>query len=693
MPKRTTLTFLAQNSDLAIAIGVIAILIVMLMPMPTAAMDLLLAMSVAVALLILLVSMYITKPLQFSVFPGMLLIVTLFRLSLNVATTRLILGDGYAGKMVDAFGNFVVKGNYVVGFIIFLILVLINFIVITKGAGRIAEVAARFTLDSMPGKQMSIDADLNAGIIDESEARRRRTEITQEADFYGAMDGASKFVRGDAIAGLVITALNILGGFVVGIAQLNMSFTEALQTYTRLTVGDGLISQIPALIISTAAGMVVTRAASDSNLGSDLSRQLFFNQRVAYIASSVLFLLGLAPGMPMFPFMLMASGIGAVGYLIKGQPAKDEALQEAQAELKPHEENIQNYLRVDPVELEIGYNLIPLVDVNQQGDLLSRITQIRKQCALEIGVIIPPVRIRDNIQLKPNEYIIMIKGNEVARNTLVLGSHLALNPGSEESDIKGIRVKEPAFGIPAIWVKGDDKEKAELLGLTIVAPVAVLATHLAEILKTHSDQIITRQDVHELIEGLKKEQPALVQELIPTVLSVGAIDKVLTNLLSERVSIRDLGTILETMAEHIHETKDLDLLTEHVRQALGRRIAAQFQDAEGRINAIVLAPQLEQMLNNAVGEAKKAGIHNTQGLGFALSTDTLQQLLSALSESINRLEKEGRQLILVTSPSLRVYLRKLVEPIFKSLIILSYAEIPANVEIQSLGSVRLGNEG
>jgi len=693
VPKRINLTFFTQNSDLVVALGVIAILIVMLMPIPTVLMDLLLAFSVALALLILLVSMYITKPLQFSVFPGMLLIITIFRLSLNVATTRLILGDGYAGKMVDAFGNFVVKGNYVVGFVIFLILVLINFIVITKGAGRVAEVAARFTLDSMPGKQMSIDADLNAGIIDESEARRRRLEISQEADFYGAMDGASKFVRGDAIAGLVITALNIFGGFIVGIVQLNMSFTEALQTYTRLTVGDGLVSQIPALIISTAAGMIVTRAASDSNLGADLSKQLFFSPRVAYIAASVLFLLGLAPGLPMFPFMLIASGVGAIGYAIKNQPERAEAAPEAQAALKPPEAEIQNYLHVDPVELEIGYNLIPLVDVNQQGDLLSRITQIRKQCALEMGVIIPPIRIRDNVQLKPNEYIIIVKGNEVARNTLVLGHYLALNPGTAEGELKGVRVKEPAFGLPAVWVKGEDKEKADLLGFTVVAPVAVLATHLAEILKTHADQILTRQDVHDLVEGLKKEQPALVQELIPNVVSMGALDKVLTNLLSERVSVRDLGTILETMAEHIHETKDLDLLTEHVRQALSRRIASQFQDAEGKINTLVLAPQLEQMLNNAVGEAKKAGIHNAQGLGFALSTDVLQQLLSALSDAINRLEKAGRQPILVTSPSLRVYLRKLVEPIFKSLIILSFAEIPANVEIQSSGTVRLEHEG
>jgi len=689
MPKGINLTLLTKNSDIAMAFSVIGILIVMLMPIPTSLMDLLLAMNIALALVILLVSMYITKPLQFSVFPGLLLIVTIFRLSLNVATTRLILGDGYAGKVINAFGDFVVKGNYVVGFIIFLILVLINFIVITKGAGRVAEVAARFTLDSMPGKQMSIDADLNAGIIDEIEARKRRDEISREADFYGAMDGASKFVRGDAIAGLIITALNIIGGFIVGVIQLNMSLGESLQTYTMLTVGDGLVSQMPALIISTAAGLIVTRAASEDSLGVDLSNQLFLNPRVSFIAAAVLLFLGITPGLPFLPFTLLASGLGAIGLIIKGKSQSVDTIVEETPKEVEKEDEVQDYLHVDAVELEIGYNLIPLVDVDQQGDLLARITQIRKQCALELGIIIPPIRIRDNMQLKPNEYMILIRGNEVASNTLKLGHYLALNPGGDIDDLKGAKVKEPAFGLPAVWVRGEEKEKAEIAGYTLVAPGAVLGTHLAEVLKSNADLVLTRQDIHELIQNLKKEQSALVDEVIPNVVNMGTIERVLKNLLSERVSIRDLATILVTIADNIGMIKDVDLLTEYVRQTLGRSIVAQYVDGDGKINALTLSQQLEKTLNNAISEAKKAGIMNTQGLGFALSTEVLQRILSILSENINKLEEEGQQSIIIVSPTLRPYIRKLVEPIFKSLVILSFAEIPAQVEIQSLGTVEL----
>jgi len=689
MPKGLNLTLLTKNSDIAMAFSVIGILIVMLMPIPTSFLDLLLAMNIALALVILLVSMYITKPLQFSVFPGLLLIVTIFRLSLNVATTRLILGDGYAGKVINAFGDFVVKGNYVVGFIIFLILVLINFIVITKGAGRVAEVAARFTLDSMPGKQMSIDADLNAGIIDDIEARKRRDEISREADFYGAMDGASKFVRGDAIAGLIITALNIIGGFIVGVIQLNMSLGESLQTYTMLTVGDGLVSQIPALVISTAAGMIVTRSASEESFGIDLSSQLFFNHRVAFIAAAVLLFLGITPGLPFLPFTFLAGGLGAIGWIIRTKPQTPESTEDEAPREAEKEEEIQDYLHVDTVELEIGYNLIPLVDVDQQGDLLARITQIRKQCALELGIIIPPIRIRDNMQLKPNEYMILIRGNEVASNTLKLGHYLALSPGGEIDDLKGVKVKEPAFGLPAVWVRGEQKEKAEIAGYTLVAPGAVLGTHLAEILKSNADLILTRQDVHELIENLKKDQSALVDEVIPNVVNMGVLERVLKNLLSERVSIRDIAMILVTIADNIGMVKDVDLLTEYVRQALGRSIVAQYVDADGKINALTLSQQLEMTLNNAINDAKKAGVMNTQGLGFALSTELLQRILSVLSEHITKLEEEGQQPVVIVSPTLRPYLRKLVEPIFKSLIILSFAEIPAQVEIQSLGTVDL----
>ncbi|HPG37962.1 MAG TPA: flagellar biosynthesis protein FlhA [bacterium] len=689
MPNGVNLTFLAKHSDIAMALTVIGILIVMIIPIPTVFMDLLLALNIGLALIILLVSMYITRPLQFSVFPGLLLIVTIFRLALNVATTRLILGDGYAGKVISAFGDFVVKGNYVVGFIIFLILVLINFIVITKGAGRVAEVAARFTLDSMPGKQMSIDADLNAGIIDEAESRRRREDISREADFYGAMDGASKFVRGDAIAGLIITALNIIGGFIVGVVQLDMSLAESLRTYTMLTVGDGLVSQLPALIISTAAGMIVTRSASEASMGVDISKQLFINPRVAFIAAGVLFFLGITPGLPFLPFTMLAGGLGTVGWVMSSKAKAPVAPVETAPKEVEKEEEIHDYLRVDAVELEIGYNLIPLVDVEQQGDLLARITQIRKQCAIELGIIIPPIRIRDNMQLKPNEYMIMIRGNQVASNTLKLGHYLALNPGGDIEDLKGVKVKEPAFGLPAVWVRGEEKEKAEVAGYTLVAPGAVLGTHLAEVLKTNADLILTRQDVHELVQNLKKEQSALVDEVIPNIVNMGVLERILKNLLSERVTIRDLGIILVTIADHIGAIKDQDLLTEYVRQALGRSIVTQYLDAEGKINALTLSQQLEMTLNNAINDAKKAGVMNTQGLGFALSTEVLQRILSVLSNKIGQLESEGQQPILMLSPTLRPYFRKLVEPIFKSLVLLSFAEIPANVEIQSLGTVSL----
>ena len=684
---------IAKYSDILLAGGVIGILIVMIMPVPTVVMDLLLALNIAVALMILLVSMYITKPLQLSVFPGFLLIVTLFRLSLNVASTRLILGDAYAGKVISAFGNFVVRGNYVVGFIIFLILILINFVVITKGAGRVAEVAARFTLDSMPGKQMSIDADLNAGIIDETEARQRREETAREADFYGAMDGASKFVRGDAIAGLVITILNIVGGFIVGMAQMGLSFSQALQTYTQLTVGDGLVSQIPALIISTAAGMVVTRAASNSNLGSDLVKQILFNPRVAFIAAGVLFMLGMAPGMPFVTFTVLSAGVGAIGFALKAEPdEEDEQMTTPEIEQSVQEE-IESYLRIDPVELEIGYNLIPLVDAEQGGDMLERITQIRRQLALDIGTVIPPIHIRDNIQLKPAEYIIKIRGNEVSRYEIILGHSLALNPGTATGSLEGKKIVEPAFGLPAVWVKGTQREKAEAMGFTLVAPPAVIATHLSEVLQKHADMILTRQDVQNLIDTFKKEQPALVEELVPNVLSLGTIERVLKNLLSERIPIRDLSTILETLSDNAAMTKDPDLLTEYVRQSLSRTIAGRYQDMEGKINALTLDPELEQVLTSAVSEARKNGVANISGLGFVLPTPTLQSLLTGLSREIEKVSQSGNQPILITSPTIRLYLRKLVEPVFKDLVILSFAEIPADLQIQSLGNVRLNNEG
>lgn len=693
MPKEFSLSLITKNTDIALAVGVVSILIVMILPIPAPLIDVLLALNIALALLILFVSMYITRPLEFSVFPGLLLIVTIFRLSLNVATTRLILGDGYGGKMIEAFGNFVVKGNYIVGFIIFLILVIINFVVITKGAGRVAEVAARFTLDAMPGKQMSIDADLNTGIIDEHEARARRLEIAREADFYGAMDGSSKFVRGDAIAGLIITVLNIVGGFIVGVAQLGLTFSESLQTFTRLTVGDGLVSQIPSLIIATASGMIVTRAASNENLGTDMTRQLFLNPRVAYIAGGVLLILAITPGLPFFPFSLLGTSLGVIGYLVEHRSTVAEKEDEKEVAKPALDDDIKSYLKVDPLELEIGYNLIPLVDANQHGDLLSRITQIRKQVAMDLGIIIPPIRIRDNMQLQPNEYVILIKGKEVARSSLMVGRYLALDPGTATGELEGTKIKEPAFGLPAVWIKADQKEKSELMGYTVVTPSAVLATHISEMLKSNADQIITRQDVHDLVENLKKEQPKLIEEVMPHLMTTGDLEKILKNLLAERVSVRDLGTILETVSDHIKEEKDLDILTEFIRQKMGHSISAQYKNPDNEIHALTVAPGLESILSEAIEQSKRSGIRPAQALAFTLRTETLQQLFAAVAKQIERLENEGKQPILITAPSIRIYLRKLLEPLFKNFVILSYAELASDVELYSLGMLRLSDEG
>jgi len=684
-----------NHSDIMLALGVIIILMVMIFPLPPAIMDLLIALNLTIGLLILMVSMYISHPLEFSVFPGLLLIVTLFRLSLNVASTRLILGQAYAGKIILAFGDFVVKGNYVVGLIIFLILVIINFVVITKGAGRVAEVAARFTLDSMPGKQMAIDADLSAGLIDESEARRRRKEITQEADFYGSMDGASKFVRGDAIAGLIITLLNILGGLVIGVVQHHMAVGEAVKTYTRLTVGDGLVSQIPALVISTAAGLVVTRTATDSNLGRDVTNQIFHSPRAIFIAAGVLMTFGLTPGLPLFPFLVLGTITGAMGFLSRGE--EETAVEEEQEEVKqiPEEaEVVENFLRVDPLELEIGYGLIPLVDSEQGGDLLVRITQLRKQCASEIGIIVPPIRIRDNIQLRANEYMILIRGSETARSDLMLGRFLALNPGTVENgdEIEGVKVTEPAFGLPAVWISESEREKAELIGYTVVEPVAVLTTHLLEVIKSNAHKLLGRQEVNNLLENLKKDQPVLVEELVPNLLSLGVVERVLQNLLKERVSIRNLTIILEILADYATMTKDSDLLTEYVRQSLGDIIIKPYLNEAGVLQAITIDTGIEQLFISAVQEIAKSNAA-TRIDQAVIPPELLQKFYSELQNQIEKVLGVGIQPVLITSPGIRLYVRRLTESNFPNLIVISYAEIPSDVEIESIGSVRIANEG
>lgn len=683
--------YFGSNGDIILAVGVIVILIVMIFPMPTQLMDFLLAMNIALSLTILLVSMYITQPLQFSVFPGLLLVITLFRLSLNVATTRLILGNAFAGHVVSAFGSFVVKGNYVVGLIIFLILVIINFVVITKGAGRIAEVAARFTLDAMPGRQMAVDADLNAGLIDEAEARRRREEISRQADFYGAMDGASKFVRGDAVAGLVITSLNIVGGIIIGLAQMKMSIGEALRTYTVLTVGDGLVSQIPALIISTAAGIVVTRTASESNLGREVLSQVFANPRAIFVTSGVLLFLAVAPGLPTIPFLLMAAATGFIGYRVS--TAQRQAQEEATQTKKPvePEKEVEEYLRIDPLELEIGYSLIPLVDPEQGGDILNRITQMRKQFAMEVGMVLPPIRIRDNIQLKPTQYVIKVRGEEVARHELMLSRLLALNPGTATEEIEGIKTVEPAFGLKAKWIEPSKREQAEVAGYTVVEPAAVLITHMMEVLRAQAHRILGRQEVKNLLDTLKKDHPAVVEDLVPNQLSLGTVERVLQNLLKEGVPIRDLVTILETLADYAPVVKDVDTLTELVRQSLGHVIAKRCQDEDGVVRAITLDPEIDELIRKMSEEVKRAGVVDV-GTGVVLPPHTLQQLYRAITAEVERVAKEGRQPIIITSPQTRMHFRRLIEPVLSNVTVVSFGELPASVNVESIGIVRLTHD-
>ncbi len=685
-PVNPVLTAIIRNSDVILAISVIVILTLMVIPLPTWTLDVFLTVSISSALVVLMITMYIVRPLDFAVFPGMLLILTLFRLSLNIASTRLILGQAYAGKVIEAFGTFVVKGNYVVGFVIFLILVLINFLVIVKGSGRIAEVAARFTLDAMPGKQMAIDADLNAGIINEAEARGRRVEISREAEFYGAMDGASKFVRGDAIAALIITGINIIGGLIIGVVQLGMTFSGAVQTYTLLTIGDGLVSQIPALIVSTSAGIIVTRAATEENLGRDLQKQIFAQPKALFVASGALFFFGVTPGLPMVPFFILSLIVGIIGYLSL-QAEKERKMIIKEEEAPPEvEERIESYLQVDPMELEIGYGLIPLVDVEQNGDLLTRITTMRKQLAIEMGIIVPPIRIRDNIQLGANDYIIKIRGVEVTKGEVMIGQFLAMNPGTATEKLEGEETIEPAFGLPAYWISESQKEKAELAGYTVVESSAVVATHLMEVIKSNADKILGRQDTQMLIDNVKRNYPTIVEELIPGLLTLGQVQKVLQNLLRERIPVKDLVTILETLADYAQVTKDTEVLTEYVRQALGSTITKLYQTEEGVINALTLDPKVEQMIDEAVRRAK------TTGEGFAIPPDAIKKLYNSISKRSEEVISRGLTPIIVCSPSVRMYFRKLIESIYPNITVLSYGELTPTIQIESLGGINLENE-
>ena len=678
--------FITKYSDVLVAVGIVTIVVMMIIPLPTMLLDLLLCMNITLALVVVMAAIYNVEALDLSVFPSLLLITTLFRLALNVSSTRLILLEGYAGEVIMSFGNFVVGGNAVVGFIIFIILIIIQFIVITKGAERVAEVSARFTLDAMPGKQMSIDADLNQGAITDAEASERRTKIQREADFYGAMDGASKFVKGDAIAAIIIILINISGGFIIGIVQRNLTVQQALSNYTLLTVGEGLVNQIPALLISTATGIIVTRAASESNLGYDLVSQLGRNARVFMIAAGVLLALALVPRLPGLPFSILAAVCAYIGYSKTRSEQKVEETAVVQKKEKSKTEatkpeNIVSLLQVDPMELEIGYSLIPLVDTGQGGDLLDRIVMIRRQCALELGLVVPTIRIRDNIQIKPNAYIIKLKGIEIAKGELLLDHFLAMNSGTVFEEIQGIETQEPAFGLPALWIPEASREQAELNGYTVVDAVSVLATHLTEVIKAHADEILGRQETQNLVDNARKTNSSLVDEIVPDLMNVGEIQKVLANLLRERVSIRDMATILEVLADYARATKDTEILTEYVRHALSRQITQQYTQ-NNQLTCITLDPTIENRIAGAVQRTDR-------GSYVSMDPDSMQKILSSLGAELQKLTDMGYQPIILTSPTVRLYFRKLVERSVPGIIVLSHAEIEQTVEIQIIGVVKI----
>ncbi len=681
---------ISRNSDLAIAVGLLIILCVMIVPVPPIVVDLFVALSLSVSVLILLLSVYTKKPLEFSTFPSVLLVTTLFRLSLNVASTRNILlrggsdGTGAAGEIIRSFGEFVVQGNYVVGIIIFIILVIINFMVITKGAGRVAEVSARFTLDAMPGKQMAIDADLNAGLIDENEARRRRKEVASEADFYGSMDGASKFVRGDAIAGILITAINILGGIIVGVTQYNMGAGDAAQTFTLLTVGDGLVSQIPALIISTAAGLIATRNTDDDNLGAQVGKQFKVHPKAIYLSGGILFVFALIPGLPKLPFITVGLALTFLAYRME----QSNIATAAALETKSHEdkkttpENLEDLLNLELVELEVGYGLVNLVDAEQNGDLLERITHIRKQFALDWGVIIPSVRIKDNLELKPGGYSLRIKGIEVARGELMPDHFLAMDPGSVIEAMDGIETVEPVFGLPAVWITDDQRDDAQYNGYTVVDLSTILATHLTEILKSNLSELFGRQELVRILDNFKVEHPKLVSDLVPDILPLGIVLKVIQNLLREGVSVRDLRTILETLAEYGTSTKDPGSLTEMARQSLYRTITESIRGEAGDIPLFTLDRRIEESIAENLMQTE-------HGQQLSLDPKVTQTILASLNEKIEEATNLGEKMVVLCSPVIRTHFKRLTEKFIPNLVVISHNELSPDANIRSLGTVRL----
>lgn len=682
---------LSKNSDLALAMGLVAILAVMVIPMPRFMLDILLSIGISFSVILLLTAVYATRALDFSIFPSLLLITTLFRMSLNVATTRVILlhgaeeGTAAAGEVIRSFGEFVVGGNYAVGVVIFVILVIINFVVITKGAGRVAEVAARFTLDAMPGKQMAIDADLNAGLINEDEARRRRQEIAREADFYGAMDGSSKFVRGDAIAGIMITVVNVVGGILIGVLQKGMDIGDAASTFTLLTIGDGLVTQIPALIVSTAAGIIVTRTATSTDFSQEVSKQLMMKPKALMAAGGVMGFMAIIPGMPFIPFMIIALTLGGISYSIIQKGKVEEKAKEAKVakeRLKPSSDKLESLLAVDLLELEVGYGLIGIVDAEQNGDLLERISSIRKQFALDLGILIPPLRIRDNLELKPGDYQVLLKGVKIGSGSLMVGSLLAMDPGNVMEPLTGIATKEPAFGLDAIWIVPRQKDEATYAGYTVVDLSTVVATHLTELIRQNVQELLGRQELQTLLDNVKQTAPKVVDDLIPNLMSVGVVLKVLKNLLKEGVSIRDLRTILEALADAGPTQKDPLILTEHVRGILGRTITRKLVDSNGQLTLITLDRNIEETIASGI-------IHTDQGQQLSVDPEFVRTFIAGLNQQAIEVAKESGNTIVLCSPLIRSHLKSLIDRFMPNITVLSHNEISSSVTVKSFGTVRL----
>lgn len=673
------LLLLRKREDVLIAVAIVSIIGVMVLPLPPFFLDILLSLSISLSITIIITSVYIRKPLDFSVLPSVLLMTTLYRLALNIASTRLVLLRGHegieaAGQVIKSFGSFVVGGDYTVGIVVFVILVVVNFVVITKGSGRIAEVAARFTLDAMPGKQMAIDADLNTGLIDDKEARRRRELIAQEADFYGAMDGASKFVRGDAVAGLIITGVNILGGLIIGVLQRGMLIGDAARTYTILTIGDGLVSQIPALLTSTAAGIVMSRAGKESDIGKDITQQILVNPKALVTVAGVVMVLGFVPGLPHIPFFLVSIGAGSMAYIMAKMPSEEEKIERPE-QAEADEPKIESYLELDPLSLEIGYGLIPLVD-EPGGELLGKIKAMRRQIASEIGFVVAPIHIKDNLQLRPHEYSFLIRGVEIARGEVMMGNWLAVASG-EADKIEGIPTKEPAFGLPAYWIEETDVEKAQLSGYMVVDNATVIGTHITELIRAHAWELLTRRETQKLMDNISKGYPKIVEELVPANLTLGAVQRVLQNLLKERVPIKDIITIFDTLLDHSPNIKDPEMLTEYVRQALARTITKQYLNDDSRLTVFTLDPTFEKLMS--------------QTDGGSISPDVINRLVKSIEKVLSSGKLRGVQPIILCSPNIRRYLRRIVERISSSIVVLSSSEIVSTTNLDIRGMLRYEN--